>query len=184
MEANLSDEADGDHPGLWLRFAASVGASSEACRETAPEAETTGCVRAFRDGAGSASLPFALGMIYGYESQTTRVAETKVSRLRDRSWRRSGGQRGARPPHELGDLVKLDLAVAGLAEHTVEDDKVVVEVRVADGLRPLRLDRRTGHGFRVTASDWRAGTMRQQVVREVGGDLGRRVGVGRHGRLD
>jgi pyrroloquinoline-quinone synthase len=83
VEENLADERDGDHPGLWLEFAKAVGTSAERCRASVPESETTDCVRTFAQGAGQASLPFALGMIYGYESQTPEVAETKVTGLRD-----------------------------------------------------------------------------------------------------
>src|SRR5688572_4824488 len=37
---NLSDEVDGDHKGLWLDFAKSVGATEAEVRETLPEPET------------------------------------------------------------------------------------------------------------------------------------------------
>ncbi len=84
VEGNLSDERDGDHPGLWLRFAETVGASAEECREGLAETETSECVRAFTQSAETASLPFALAMIYGYESQTPEVADAKITGLRDR----------------------------------------------------------------------------------------------------
>ncbi len=80
---NLRDEVDDDHPGLWLDFAAALGASPDEVRSSESEPETTRCVRAFTDGCASADLPFALGMLYGYESQTPAVAETKVTGLRD-----------------------------------------------------------------------------------------------------
>ena len=84
VEENLSDERDGDHPGLWLRFAGTVGASADECVEGLAEAETSECVCAFARSAATASLPFALGMVYGYESQTPEVADAKVAGLRDR----------------------------------------------------------------------------------------------------
>ena len=80
---NLADERDGDHAGLWIRFAESVGAGEDTVRDADAEAETKECVSAFGDAARSASLPFALGMLYGYESQTPAVARTKVAGLKE-----------------------------------------------------------------------------------------------------
>jgi pyrroloquinoline-quinone synthase len=79
--ANLSDEREGDHPALWLDFAAALGV--EDVEATPPEPETQKCVGDFATGADSASVAFALGMIYGYESQTPEVAATKVTGLRE-----------------------------------------------------------------------------------------------------
>lgn len=84
VDANVADERDGDHAGLWLRFAAAVGTTEAACRASTPETETSACVSAFRQGTQTRSLAYALGMIYGYESQTPDVAETKVKGLRER----------------------------------------------------------------------------------------------------
>lgn len=81
--ANLADERDGDHPGLWIRFAEAVGATRAELARTLPEPETAACVRAFDSAARERSPMFALGMIYGYESQTPEVCETKISGLRN-----------------------------------------------------------------------------------------------------
>ena len=80
---NLADERDGDHPGLWLRFAEAVGADRETVAATPAEAETLACIAAFESAARDRSPLFALGMIYGYESQTPDVCETKIGGLRD-----------------------------------------------------------------------------------------------------
>jgi pyrroloquinoline-quinone synthase len=80
---NLADERDGDHPGLWLRFAAAVGADAGAVHETPAEDETLACVAAFEAAVRERSPLYALGMIYGYESQTPDVCETKITGLRD-----------------------------------------------------------------------------------------------------
>ena len=79
---NLRDEVEGDHLGLWLEFAQGVGAAQADVRESAPVAETIGCVAAFRSAATERSVPFALGMLYAYESQTPGVAQTKIEGLR------------------------------------------------------------------------------------------------------
>ena len=80
---NLADERDGDHAGLWLRFADSVGMTHSDVAATQAEPETARCVEEFRVASRDASPLFALGMIYGYESQTPAVCETKISGLRD-----------------------------------------------------------------------------------------------------
>lgn len=79
---NLKDEVDGDHVGLWLRFAEAVGAPAAAVRASDAEPETSSCVEAFSDGTDTRSVAFGLGMLYGYESQTPGVAATKVEGLR------------------------------------------------------------------------------------------------------
>jgi pyrroloquinoline-quinone synthase len=80
---NLSDERDGDHPGLWKSFAAALGVANGAIESSTPEPETRSCVDAFRAGMEDSPIPFALGMLYGYESQTPTVARTKVRGLRE-----------------------------------------------------------------------------------------------------
>jgi pyrroloquinoline-quinone synthase len=80
VKDNLRDELEDDHAGLWLRFAAALEASAEELRSSTPAPETEGCVDAFL-AAESRSPSFALGMIYGYESQTPGVAKTKIEGL-------------------------------------------------------------------------------------------------------
>jgi pyrroloquinoline-quinone synthase len=82
VRANLSDELEGDHQGMWLAFAGALGADAESVRSSAPEPETSACVAAFAEAATTASPAYALGMIYGYESQTPEVATTKAEGLR------------------------------------------------------------------------------------------------------
>lgn len=80
---NLRDEVEGDHLGLWLEFAAGVGAGRDHVQTSTPVALTTGCVEAFNTAVAERSLPFALGMLYAYESQTPGVAATKIEGLRN-----------------------------------------------------------------------------------------------------
>lgn len=81
--ANRRDEVDDDHAGLWLRFAETVGAGETEVRTAEVEPETRACVEAFDAGTSGPSAAFGLGMLYGYESQTPAVAETKVAGLRE-----------------------------------------------------------------------------------------------------
>ncbi len=83
LEANLADETDGDHAGLWVQFAEAFGVSRTELDDTPPEPETRSCVAAFEEAAEGAEPTFALGMLYGYESQTPEVAVTKAAGLRD-----------------------------------------------------------------------------------------------------
>lgn len=82
IEENLRDELEGDHLGLWLEFAQGVGAARERVLGSEVLTETTDCVTAFSSAARERSLPFALGMLYAYESQTPGVAATKIEGLR------------------------------------------------------------------------------------------------------
>ena len=79
---NLADERDGDHAGLWKAFAASLGVEEGPLAAASAEPETTSCVEAFRTGMEDSRIQFAMGMLYGYESQTPAVSRTKVRGLR------------------------------------------------------------------------------------------------------
>ena len=81
--ANLADERDDDHPGLWIEFAEALGVDQDEVTGAAIETETAACVDAFTTAMSDASPAFALGMLYGYESQTPAVAETKVVGLKN-----------------------------------------------------------------------------------------------------
>ncbi len=81
--ANLRDEVEGDHLGLWLDFAQGVGAAKETVEAAAAVDETAACVASFQAAMSERSLPFALGMLYAYESQTPGVAATKIEGLRN-----------------------------------------------------------------------------------------------------
>ena len=83
LELNLADETGGDHPGLWVSFANALGVTRSRLDETPPEPETVACVTAFEEAAADAQPAFALGMLYGYESQTPEVATTKAKGLRE-----------------------------------------------------------------------------------------------------
>ena len=79
---NLRDEVEDDHARLWLDFANALGVPDAEVKSSVAEEETRACTHAFGDATASSSIPLALGMLYGYESQTPEVAETKVAGLR------------------------------------------------------------------------------------------------------
>ena len=81
VEENLSDEVDDDHAGMWLRFAAALGVDADEVRTSEIGSETKRCVETFAGSMAAKSPAFALGMLYGYESQTPAVAKTKVEGL-------------------------------------------------------------------------------------------------------
>ncbi|MFN2389936.1 MAG: iron-containing redox enzyme family protein [Actinomycetota bacterium] len=83
LEENLSDEVEGDHRGLWRRFAAALDVDDAALAAAGVTPETAECVDRFREACATAPVPFALGMLYGYESQTPEVAAAKLDGLRD-----------------------------------------------------------------------------------------------------
>jgi pyrroloquinoline-quinone synthase len=81
LRRNLADEVGQDHPGLWLDFAAALGVDRDDVVGSAIEPETAECVADFDAVVREAPPAYALGMLYGYESQTPAVAETKVTGL-------------------------------------------------------------------------------------------------------
>lgn len=83
VSANRKDEVEDDHAGLWLSFAAAVGAEEAEVRSAEAHPETAECVTSFSKKIAERSPAFGLGMIYGYESQTPGVASTKIAGLRD-----------------------------------------------------------------------------------------------------
>ena len=83
LETNLADETGGDHPGLWVSFANALGVTRSTLDATPPEPETVACVEAFEQSSSGALPAFALGMLYGYESQTPEIATTKATGLRE-----------------------------------------------------------------------------------------------------
>ncbi|MEA2433786.1 MAG: pyrroloquinoline-quinone synthase [Actinomycetota bacterium] len=82
IASNLGDEIDGDHQGLWLDFAKALGTAESEVRASSANPHTESCVKAFDDACANSDVGFALGMLWGYESQTPEVAQTKVEGLR------------------------------------------------------------------------------------------------------
>ena len=135
---NLADERDGDHAGLWLRFADAVGADAVTVRETPAEDETLACIAAFESAARDRSPLFALGMIYGYESQTPQVCETKISGLRNLYGIDGPGIEYFRLHGEL-DVEHSDELAGAIAELSEsEDDLREAEEGAAAGARAIR----------------------------------------------
>ncbi|HEV2756314.1 MAG TPA: iron-containing redox enzyme family protein [Actinomycetota bacterium] len=135
---NLADERDGDHPGLWLRFADAVGADEAQVAATPAEAETLACIEAFEAAARSRSPLYALGMIYGYESQTPDVCETKITGLRDLYGVRGAGLEYFELHGELDveHAGELAAAIEELADG--EDDLRAAEEGALAGARAIR----------------------------------------------
>jgi pyrroloquinoline-quinone synthase len=124
VKRNLKDEVEDDHAGLWLKFAEAVRAHADEVRSSDIEPETKGCVDAFL-GAEERSPEFALGMIYGYESQTPGVAETKIRGLREHYGIDGEGVRYFALHGELDVEHTAELAEA--ISLTVADDAAVAE---------------------------------------------------------
>lgn len=82
LKQNLRDERDGDHPAIWMRFAEELGVTKERLAASPTEPETRACVTNFKLAMKDAPAAFALGMLYGYESQVPDVSATKIDGLR------------------------------------------------------------------------------------------------------
>ena len=80
---NLVDEeaSHPNHPELWLKFAAGVGASRETVLATEAQSETEALVATFDDICRHGSVAAGLAALYSYESQIPAVAETKIDGL-------------------------------------------------------------------------------------------------------
>ncbi|MGH2751767.1 MAG: TenA family transcriptional regulator [Actinomycetota bacterium] len=125
LEANLADEVEGDHAGLWQAFAEGLGRSGSELDAADIEPETAACVKAFTEGTRDRAVPFGLGMLYGYESQTPEVAATKVEGLRS-----FYGMDGATNEYFVlhGELdVEHSRALAGVITEVAGDDRSVAE---------------------------------------------------------
>ncbi|HEY4116885.1 MAG TPA: CADD family putative folate metabolism protein [Byssovorax sp.] len=81
--ANLVEEEQGpdDHPTLWLRFAAALGASEADVRAAAAWPETTALVDAFFDLTKRGTWRQGLAALLAYESQVPGVARAKIDGL-------------------------------------------------------------------------------------------------------
>ena len=135
---NLADERDGDHPGLWLKFAEAVGADAPSVQATPAEEETLACIARFEAAVRERSPLYALGMIYGYESQTPDVCETKISGLRDLYGVRGPGLEYFELHGHL-DVEHAGELAAAIAELSAsEEDLREAEEGAAAGARAIR----------------------------------------------
>ena len=80
---NLIEEERGEanHPALWRRFAAAVGARGEAVTAEPRLSEVAALVETFLDATRNGSVPEGLAALYAYESQIPAVAKAKIEGL-------------------------------------------------------------------------------------------------------
>lgn len=76
-------EGKQDHAGLWLMFAAGIGADEASVRAADLNRETQALIDAFRT-LSNRSYASGLGALYAYESQFPGVASAKIEGLIDR----------------------------------------------------------------------------------------------------
>ena len=76
---NLIEEERGaeNHPALWRRFAASLGAASPDLASAPRTPEVAAAVEEFLASTGSGSVAEGLAALYAYESQIPEIAKTK-----------------------------------------------------------------------------------------------------------
>ncbi len=80
---NLMEEEHGhpNHPELWLGFAESVGAKSEAARNATAFPETQELIDTLRHITREGDTLEGVAALYGYESQIPEVSRTKIEGL-------------------------------------------------------------------------------------------------------
>lgn len=81
---NLIDEEQGseNHPSLWMRFAESLGMSSEAVNNTAPLPSTTALVETMMNNCREMMFQEGIATLYAYEAQIPEVARVKIEGLK------------------------------------------------------------------------------------------------------
>lgn len=81
---NLIEEerGDGNHPGLWLKFAESLGVYQADLARTAPLLETSEAIESLRELTRDGSFLEGVTALYAYESQIPEVAKVKIDGLR------------------------------------------------------------------------------------------------------
>lgn len=81
---NLIEEERGDnnHPALWQRFAAAVGATEAELAETTPLPTTQNLVDTFRSLCIRSPFYAGLAALYAYESQIPEIAGVKIDGLK------------------------------------------------------------------------------------------------------
>ena len=79
--ANASDEEDGAHPELWLRFGEALGLERGQIVSALPNATTQALVDTYVEAAERAPALGGVAAIYAYESQLPAVAQAKIAGL-------------------------------------------------------------------------------------------------------
>jgi len=76
---NLIEEERGEanHPALWRRFAAALGADPDALMADAGVPEVRALIESFLDATREGSVAEGLAALYAYESQIPEIAKTK-----------------------------------------------------------------------------------------------------------
>jgi len=76
---NLIEEERGEqnHPALWRRFAAALGAASSDLASAPSTPEVAAAVRTFLEATGSGSVAEGLAALYAYESQIPEISRSK-----------------------------------------------------------------------------------------------------------
>jgi pyrroloquinoline-quinone synthase len=81
---NLIEEerGEGNHPGLWMRFAAAMGVSEAEAKSTPLLPETKEAIAALRSITRDRSYLAGVAALYAYESQIPEVAKVKIDGLK------------------------------------------------------------------------------------------------------
>jgi len=81
---NLVEEerGEGNHPGLWLRFAEALGVSEDEAKSTPLLPETRETIETLRSITRNGSYLAGVSALYAYESQIPEVARVKIDGLK------------------------------------------------------------------------------------------------------
>ncbi len=113
LAENLAEEegigaGKDDHAGLWLGFAAGMGAAEDEVRATPLNPETRRLIDTFQR-LSRASYAAGLGALYAYESQLPEIAKTKIRGLVERYQADEPATLKFFQVHETADLEHADV---------------------------------------------------------------------------
>jgi len=129
---NLNHEEAGadNHPELWLRFAASVGADRASVQGAAAHAKTEECVKTF-ERLSRGSWQAGMAALYAYEAQQPAVAKTKIDGLKNNYGLDSKDALGFFQVHESVDAWHAQSEKDVLAAELARDPKLAGELETA-----------------------------------------------------
>ncbi|HLX12170.1 MAG TPA: CADD family putative folate metabolism protein, partial [Bacteroidota bacterium] len=81
---NLIEEerGEGNHPGLWLKFAEALGISADEAEATPAYPETADAIRMMREKTNEGTYLEGVAALYAYESQIPEVSKVKIDGLK------------------------------------------------------------------------------------------------------
>lgn len=120
---NLIEEerGDGNHPGLWLRFAASLGVTADEAASAPMLPDTRNAIEALKEITHRGSFLEGISALYAYESQIPEVASVKIMGLKKFYGVNNSTALSYFTVHQEADIHHSDSEKNILVQHAVTD---------------------------------------------------------------